>query len=52
MTGDLLDAEIGEQADSRGSRFLQKPFRIAELISLLAESLLPAGTLQPKNTLH
>ena len=41
MTGDLVDAAIGEQSGRAGSRFLQKPFRIADLLSLLNE--LPAA---------
>ena len=42
MTGDLVDAAVGEQAGRKGSRFLQKPFRIAELVSLLNEIPAPA----------
>jgi two-component system alkaline phosphatase synthesis response regulator PhoP len=48
MTGDLVDAAVGEQAGREGNRFLQKPFRIAELLSLLNELPSPA-VLQPKN---
>jgi len=49
MTGDLVDAAIGEQAGREGNRFLQKPFRIVELLALLNE--LPApDLLQPKNS--
>jgi CheY-like chemotaxis protein len=49
MTGDLVDAAVGEQAGREGNRFLQKPFRIAELLSLLSE--LPAtAVLQPKDS--
>jgi CheY-like chemotaxis protein len=40
MTGDLVDEVISEQVRHQGNRFLQKPFRIAQLISLLGE--LPA----------
>lgn len=50
MTGDLADSAINEQADRRSSRILQKPFRIAELLSLLSESLSSAAALQPKNS--
>jgi PAS domain S-box-containing protein len=49
MTGDLVDAAVGEQAGREGNRFLQKPFRIAELLSLLSELPSPA-VLQPKNS--
>ena len=49
MTGDLVDDAINEQAGHRGSRFLQKPFRIAELLSLLGELTAPATVLEPKN---
>jgi hypothetical protein len=48
MTGDLVDAAIGEQAGREGNRFLQKPFRIAELLSLLNDLPAPA-VLQPKD---
>jgi CheY-like chemotaxis protein len=47
MTGDLVDAAVGEQAGREGNRFLQKPFRIAELLSLLNDLPSPA-VLQPK----
>src|SRR6266851_2006924 len=49
MTGDLVDAAVGEQAGREGNRFLQKPFRITELLALLNESPSPA-VLQPKNS--
>jgi CheY-like chemotaxis protein len=49
MTGDLVDSAINEKVDRQGSRFLQKPFRIAELLALLSELLSPATVLQPKN---
>jgi PAS domain S-box-containing protein len=48
MTGDLVDAAVGEQAGREGNRFLQKPFRIAELVTLLNDLPSPA-LLQPKN---
>ena len=49
MTGDLVDAAVGEQAGREGNRFLQKPFRITELVALLNE--LPShAVLQPKNS--
>jgi PAS domain S-box-containing protein len=48
MTGDLVSASVSEQVGHNGNRFLQKPFRIAELLSLLNEALSPA-VLQPKN---
>ncbi len=48
MTGDLVDAAVGEQAGHKGSRFLQKPFRIAELVALLNDLPSPA-ILQPRN---
>jgi CheY-like chemotaxis protein len=49
MTGDLVDAAIGEQANRQGNRFLQKPFRITELLALLNELPSP-NMLQPKNS--
>ncbi len=49
MTGDLIEAAIGEQAGREGNRFLQKPFRITELLSLLSELPSPA-ILQPKDS--
>lgn len=49
MTGDLVDAAVGEQAGREGNRFLQKPFRIAELLSLLNDLPSPALA-QPKNS--
>jgi hypothetical protein len=49
MTGDLVDAAVGEQAGREGNRFLQKPFRITELLAILNELPSP-GVLQPKNT--
>jgi PAS domain S-box-containing protein len=49
MTGDLIDAAIGEQAGREGNRFLQKPFRITELLALLNELPSPA-VLEPKNS--
>jgi len=50
MTGDLVEAAISEQAGREGNRFLQKPFRIAELLALLAEVRALDGALQPKNS--
>jgi len=50
MTGDLVDVAVGENANRRGNRFLQKPFRITELLALLND--LPSSVLlQPKNNL-
>jgi PAS domain S-box-containing protein len=49
MTGDLVDFASDEQAVRQGSLFLQKPFRIAELLLLLNNSLSPAAVLQPKD---
>jgi CheY-like chemotaxis protein len=49
MTGDLIDAAVGEQAGREGNRFLQKPFRITELLALLNELPSPA-VLEPKNS--
>jgi DNA-binding response OmpR family regulator len=47
MTGDLVDAAIGEQGGAGAGKFLQKPFRIAELVAMLNE--LPAtAVLEPK----
>jgi PAS domain S-box-containing protein len=42
MTGDLVDSAIGEKSGREGDHFLQKPFRITELLSLLNELLSPA----------
>jgi CheY-like chemotaxis protein len=49
MTGDLVDSATNEQASRNGSRFLQKPFRIVDLISVLSESISHATVLQPKS---
>ena len=49
MTGDLVDAAVGEQAGREGNHFLQKPFRITELLALLNELPSPAAVFQPKN---
>ena len=46
MTGDLVQSSIGEQAGRDGKFFLQKPFRMAELCSLLNELLSPASIVQ------
>ncbi len=46
MTGDLVDAAVGEQAGREGNRFLQKPFRITELLSLLNDLPAPAAVSQ------
>jgi PAS domain S-box-containing protein len=43
MTGDLVDATISEQAGRAGNRFLQKPFRMAELLALLNDLPSPAA---------
>ena len=49
MTGELVDAAMGERPGRENSRFLQKPFRMADLLELLSE--LPASAiLQPKNS--
>jgi CheY-like chemotaxis protein len=50
MTGDLVDAAVGEQAGREGNHFLQKPFRITELLALLNELPTPAAVFQPKNS--
>jgi CheY-like chemotaxis protein len=47
MTGDLIDAAIGEQGGVETGKFLQKPFRIAELIAMLNE-LTTDVILEPK----
>ena len=49
MSGDLVEEAINEQAGRRGCFFLQKPFRIAELLSLLSQVPAPATVLEPKN---
>jgi CheY-like chemotaxis protein len=51
MTGDLVDAAISQQANHQGSRFLQKPFRMADLLAMLAELPTTSSVLQPKNNL-
>ena len=50
MSGDLVEAAIGEQAAREGNRFLQKPFRIAELLALLEELPATVAVLDPKNS--
>jgi PAS domain S-box-containing protein len=50
MTGDLVDAAVGEQAGREGNHFLQKPFRITDLLALLNELPSPAAVFQPKNS--
>ncbi len=49
MTGDLVDAAIGEHTGREHNRFLQKPFRIADLLAMLNELPAPA-VLQSKNS--
>jgi CheY-like chemotaxis protein len=49
MTGDLVDEAISEQVRHQGNRFLQKPFRIAQLVSLLSELPATVTILEPKN---
>jgi CheY-like chemotaxis protein len=49
MTGELVESAISEKADREGNRFLQKPFRIAELHALLVEALSPTPVLLPGN---
>jgi PAS domain S-box-containing protein len=50
MTGDLVDFASDEQVIRQGSLFLQKPFRIADLLLLLSKSLPTAAVLQPKDS--
>jgi hypothetical protein len=50
MTGDLVDFPSDEQAARQGSLFLQKPFRIADLLLLVNKSLSPAAELQSKDS--
>jgi hypothetical protein len=50
MTGDLVDVASDEQAVRQGSLFLQKPFRIAELLLLLNKSLSPTAVLHQKDS--
>jgi CheY-like chemotaxis protein len=49
MTGDLVGAAVGERVGREGNHFLQKPFRISEMLSVLSELPSPA-VLQPKNS--
>ena len=51
MTGELVESAISEQADREGNRFLQKPFRMADLHTMLTEALSPAAALQPGSNL-
>jgi PAS domain S-box-containing protein len=39
MTGDLLDAATLEALSQTGSRVMQKPFRISDLLAILSEAL-------------
>jgi PAS domain S-box-containing protein len=49
MTGDLVSSDVGERVGREGCRFLQKPFRIADLLALLSD--LPSSVvLEPKET--
>jgi two-component system NtrC family sensor kinase len=50
MTGDLIDSAVSEEPGREGYRFLQKPFRISELLSLLNEVLSPAVLQPPDST--
>jgi len=45
-----VDAAVSEQAGRQGNRFLQKPFRMAELHTLLNEVISPMTALQPQNS--
>jgi two-component system NtrC family sensor kinase len=47
MTGDLVDAAIAEQGGTENGNFLQKPFRIADMLELL-NGLSATVVLQPK----
>jgi hypothetical protein len=49
MTGDLVDSSSDEQVIRQGSLFLQKPFRIADLLFLLNKTLSAAGVLESKD---
>jgi CheY-like chemotaxis protein len=50
ISGELLDAAVSEQITRQGNRFLQKPFRMADLQALLIEALSPVAVLEPKNS--
>ena len=50
MTGELVDSVMNE-AGHEGSRFLQKPFRMTDLLSLLGELPSTVNVLEPKNSL-
>lgn len=39
MTGDLVEADPKERCDEFGTRFVQKPFRISDLLPVLTEAL-------------
>jgi PAS domain S-box-containing protein len=45
MTGDLPTALTNDDSNQKGGQFLQKPFQIGELISLLADSIATVATL-------
>jgi PAS domain S-box-containing protein len=47
MTGELVESAISEQADREGNHFLQKPFHMADLHTMLTEALSPATALHP-----
>ncbi|MGH9815357.1 MAG: PAS domain S-box protein [Candidatus Acidiferrales bacterium] len=40
MTGDLVEADPKARSDELGTRFVQKPFRISDLLPVLTEALL------------
>ena len=50
MSGGLVEAAVRQQAGHQGNRFLQKPFRIAELLALLEELSATDTVLLPKNS--
>ena len=50
MSGDLVETAVGEHAGGNANRFLQKPFRMADLLALLEEVPAADSVLQPKNS--
>lgn len=50
MTGDLVDPSDSERIARQGGRLLQKPFRISDLLALLADSIATAAVGQQDDT--
>jgi CheY-like chemotaxis protein len=50
MTGDLVDPSDSERIARQGGRLLQKPFRISDLLALLADSIATAAVSQAEDS--